>query len=267
MHVKKASVVVVAALCAGLAIAGAILLVGLQFHPSSHGGDHAAGRPAFVKELPASYADAWIDPIVLATISLLIVTGLLAIFTYLLYSTASETARQAKEASAAALEASTEATKLAREDFNATHRPELIIREVSWEMVDMDGGEVVNDEAITLTLVNRGTNSCTIIESAFELRSSPPDGRALSTAGANLLEGVNLAPGQFGHFRYALNAGIEFFAVGARGLSLSDCYFRGTLFMKTGPRSAVAMFLLVSAGAAPIDARLPTIQKTNTLIE
>src|ERR1700704_2601626 len=40
-------------------------------------------------------------------------------------------------------------TNLSRQEFLATHRPELLMRDVTWEMVDMDGGEVVDDNAIT----------------------------------------------------------------------------------------------------------------------
>ena len=111
MQARNAATIIVAAICVGLAIGGAILLVGLQFHRSSHVGEHIAGRPAFVKELPESYAEAWADPVALATIGLVIVTAVLATFTYLLYSSAAETARDAKEASAKALDASTRATQ------------------------------------------------------------------------------------------------------------------------------------------------------------
>lgn len=112
MHAKRVATTIVAATCTGLAIGASILIVGLQFHRSSHVGEHTAGRPAFVKELPESYAEARTDPVALATLGLVIVTGLVPIFTYLLYRNAAEAARDAKEASAAALKASTEATRL-----------------------------------------------------------------------------------------------------------------------------------------------------------
>jgi hypothetical protein len=109
MHARKGATIIVAAMCIGLAIAGAILLVGLQFHGTPHGEDH--GRPAFVKEIPETYAEAWRDPVAQGTAVLAIVTLALAIVTYLLYSSAAETARQAKEDSAKALAASTFATQ------------------------------------------------------------------------------------------------------------------------------------------------------------
>jgi hypothetical protein len=111
MNARKAAITIVAATCAGLGIGGAILLVGLQFHRSSHVQEHTPGRPAFVKELPESYAEALIDPVALATVLLVIVTAVLAIFTYLLYRSAAETARDARKASAKALDASTRATQ------------------------------------------------------------------------------------------------------------------------------------------------------------
>jgi hypothetical protein len=126
-----------------------------------------------------------------------------------------------------ALRLTREALAFTRDEFNATHRPELLIREVTWEMVDMDGGEVVNDDAITFALVNRGRNSCTIVESAFEYRATPPDGRALPTGAANLHGGVSLAAGEFGHFKYEINSENESFVAGAR--TLNDTYFRGTI--------------------------------------
>jgi hypothetical protein len=128
-----------------------------------------------------------------------------------------------------------EQVRLAREEFNATHRPEIVTREVTWEMVDMDGGEVLDDNAITFALVNRGRNACTIVESVFGLRTNAPDSRALPTGGANLLGRVTLAAGQFDHFRYEIASEVESFAVGSR--SLSDCYFRGTIIYEDRARA------------------------------
>ena len=109
MHARKGATIIVAAMCIGLAISGSILSVGLQFHGTPRGDDH--GRPAFVKEIPETYAEAWRDPVAQGTAVLAIVTAALVIVTYLLYSSAAETARDAKEASAKALDASTRATQ------------------------------------------------------------------------------------------------------------------------------------------------------------
>ena len=99
MNARKAATIIVAATCVGLGIGGAILLVGLQFHRSSHVEEHVSGRPAFVKELPESYAEAWIDPIVLSTLFLVIVTAALALVTFLLYSSTAKIASDAQDIS------------------------------------------------------------------------------------------------------------------------------------------------------------------------
>ena len=93
---------------------------------------------------------------------------------------------------------------LARAEFMATHRPEMIVREVAWASQELDGGIVMNDGAIAFTVVNKGRNSGTIVESAIELRSGPPKGIALPSEGLNILPvGVNLAAGQFHSFEHA----------------------------------------------------------------
>lgn len=161
------------------------------------------------------------------TAALCIITGILAWVTYGLFVATATLARDTREASAEALIASTAATNLARKEFLATHRPELAVREVTWEMVDMDGGELPNDMAITFSVVNRGRSPCTIVESVAGLRSNAPDGRALPTAKGNLLGRIALAPGEFHHFKYAIETEIEGFVVGGR--RMLDCYFRGTI--------------------------------------
>jgi hypothetical protein len=115
MRISKAVIFIVAALCVGLPIAGSILLVGSQFHPPAHVETvegKVAGRPAFVKEEPESYLEKWRDPVAQATLGLIGVTGLLAIFTYLLFRSAVDTARESKEASGQALAASTAHTEM-----------------------------------------------------------------------------------------------------------------------------------------------------------
>ncbi len=105
MRISKAVTFIVAALCVALPISGSILFVGLQFHPPSHVAVEAkvAGRPAFVKEEPDGYWEKLIDPIVLATIGL-------AIVTYLLFMSTAKMARDAKATGDRALTASTDAT-------------------------------------------------------------------------------------------------------------------------------------------------------------
>jgi len=121
--------------------------------------------------------------------------------------------------------------RLNRDQFLATHRPELIVREVGWNMVDMDGGTVVDDDSIVLIVANRGRNPCTIVESAVELRSGPP--RAfLVPDGGNVLGRTTFLPGQFEAFRYPITSEEEGFTVGARGMT--DCYVRGTIIYEDG---------------------------------
>jgi hypothetical protein len=150
------------------------------------------------------------DPVAVATFVLCFITAILAAATFALYWSTRRIAIDAKQDSSAALKASTEATNLAREEFNATHRPELIVREVLWGP---------RNEEIRYTLVNRGRNSCTIIESAFELRGSE-SGQALRTGGHNeIIEAHRtLAPGQFHDVTYTIDADEESFAIAAAAL-------------------------------------------------
>jgi hypothetical protein len=103
MRISK-TVVVVAALCFGLAIGGPIYLVRSKFHPSHVEAGNPGPRPAFVKEEPEGFIEKWGDPVALATLALTIVT-------YLLYRSAVATGRDAKTASEKALAASTTATE------------------------------------------------------------------------------------------------------------------------------------------------------------
>jgi hypothetical protein len=115
--------------------------------------------------------------------------------------------------------------RLAREEFLATHRPELAVRALTWEMVEMDGGWTVNDDAVTFLLVNGGRNLCTIRESAISLRMTPLPAWA-ETGGENQLGPVEFAPGQFHLSRHEMTEN-EMFIVGAR--TLNDCYFCGII--------------------------------------
>jgi hypothetical protein len=124
MRVSKAVTLIVAALCVGLPIAGSILFVGLQFHPPAPvekveaketgvGTEARAGtgRPAFVKEEVESYLEKWRDdPVAQSTLGLVVVTGILAFFTYRLFKSTRDMAVETKVASDKALAASTDAT-------------------------------------------------------------------------------------------------------------------------------------------------------------
>jgi hypothetical protein len=84
-------------------------------------------------------SNKWTDPISIFTGMLVVVTGILAVFTYLLWdSTAEASARQAKEmkeplvVSNRSAKIAEDGVALARLEFFATHRPRLAIRRVEF---------------------------------------------------------------------------------------------------------------------------------------
>jgi hypothetical protein len=114
-----------------------------------------------------------------------------------------------------------------RAEFNATHRPQISVREVMWAMQEMDGGEISTDDSIMFILSNCGRNSCTIVESAFQLTSGAMHGRTIRTRRHNHLGPVTLAVGEFRVLNYEIVSEEEAFTAGAR--TLGACYFRGTI--------------------------------------
>jgi hypothetical protein len=192
-----------AALLISLPISWAIL----QLHPSWEAPQPTASEPlpkaglTYFQKEPEEFWKKWIDPVALGTFMLAVAA----------FWTARTTQAQ---------------VRLGREEFNATHRPELIVREVAWAAQEMDGGTVINDGAMTFTVINRGRNSCSVVESAFELRSNSPDGRALGTNGLNALQGIELASGEFHSFTYDLTYD-ELLSSASRTMHRS--YFRGTI--------------------------------------
>jgi len=100
---------------------------------------------------------------------------------------------------------------MARREFNATHRPKIILRDVSYIV---EGGENV----ILYSLVNCGDADGTIIES-WILAEWPTPGRAvrnLTSNGHNDLGTLHLAPGEDLQLRYVVPAdlGVYFAAIG-----------------------------------------------------
>jgi hypothetical protein len=134
------------------------VLIGVAFWGSYLGyraGDYPAQPKADQNAHGVDYPSAvwhWLahDAAGFFTAGLCVVTGLLAWFTYALYRTTAQLALETREASAAALKASTEATKLAREEFNATHRPEIVVHNFQ---------AAHDDDAVgaSFTVVNKGT--------------------------------------------------------------------------------------------------------------
>jgi hypothetical protein len=129
-----------------------------------------------------------------------------------------------------------ESIALARDEFNATHRPELMVREVVW--IPRGGGM----RAIEFTVVNRGRNSCKIVESAFELTSGDLGGRAVRPEGKNEIGPATFVPGQFLPFIHELSED-EVFEDGFiepmvdaafQAGSISQCFFRGTIIYEDG---------------------------------
>ncbi|TAJ37061.1 MAG: hypothetical protein EPO55_19900 [Reyranella sp.] len=201
----------------GFAVGGSYVWTSLEpRHAPSHE-QHAANKEKGANPEPINEAE---HAIAAYTFWLMLFTGILAVATiglgvatYGLYATGEKQ------------------IGLTRDQFLATHRPELIVREVGWNMVDMDGGSVVDDSSVVLIVANRGRNPCTIVESALELRSGAP--RAfLVPAGENVIGRAVFAPGQFEGFRYRITSAEEGLTVGARGMS--DCYLRGTIIYEDG---------------------------------
>jgi hypothetical protein len=167
---------------------------------------------------------------VLSAIISAIATGVVAWFTIKLTSATAglrDIANQQQRDTREALKLTRDSLGLARDEFNATHRPELIVREVLWGP---------RNEEIRYTLVNKGRNSGTIIESAFELRSSE-SGQALRTEGHNEIVEAHrtVAPGQIHYITYTIGAEEESLTAGymtaasQRSGYLSECCFRGTI--------------------------------------
>lgn len=106
---------------------------------------------------------------------------------------------------------------LARDQFNATHRPELTVRHVRW---------AENHTAIAFTVANRGRNTCTIVESAFSYTTSEIN-NAVRTEGRNRLGEVVLSTGEFQDFVIRFNTAEEafdaaFFVERVAAAALSD---------------------------------------------
>jgi hypothetical protein len=180
---------------------------------------------------------------VISAIISAIATGFVALFTIKLTAATAglrNAADQQQRDTRDALKLTRDSLGLARDEFNATHRPELIAREVFWGP---------RNEEIRYTLVNKGRNSCTIIESAFELRGSE-SGQALRTEGNNEIAEAHriLAPGQFHDIAYTIDTEEEGLTAGfmtaasQRSGYLSECFFRGTILYEdaTGVRRRYA---------------------------
>jgi hypothetical protein len=110
--------------------------------------------------------------------------------------------------------------RLARREFNATHRPELVVREVT-----LVTDPASKEDAIAYVLVNRGRNTCTVTGSAFELRSSHPGTGRPGARGQNEIGEVTLAPGEFRVLFHMLDENEHITAAAQTNSSLDRCFF------------------------------------------
>lgn len=120
---------------------------------------------------------------------------------------------------------------LSNREFIATHRPELIVREITWARMESGDDGQNGTTAIAFTLVNRGRNFCEIVESVFEYSTTSGNGQAVRTWGHNHLGRVAFERGQFRSFPYQMRSELEQLVVSNRNVgNLShEHYFRGTV--------------------------------------
>jgi hypothetical protein len=117
MLIPKALVAIVWAAVFGLAIGLPLGWGFSQFHPpaiATHhesGSSDAKGSPTYVVKEYESYLDKVVDPVAISTYVLCFVTGWLAWYTRGLFRETRKLARNTQQASAAALTASTDASK------------------------------------------------------------------------------------------------------------------------------------------------------------
>jgi hypothetical protein len=206
MLIKRACVYIAVAAAFGLGIGLPLAGVSLQFHRSSRPSqDYAGEQPpqreglivGYIIKEPEAFLDRMLgDPVAVATLVLAALT----------FATVLIIGRQ---------------TSLARANFNAAYPPELVMREVGF--TTLKSGE----DRIVFTLVNRGRNPCEIVESEFVFQSTPPDGQAVQTEGANRIGPFRLTAGEFHTYSRPMASEEEHFLAGARGMT--DCYFRSTI--------------------------------------
>jgi len=164
-------------------------------------------------------ADVWnfvtghatVISVVISTIA----TAAIAIYTFRL--TAATTA-QAK--------LTNDVLTLARDEFNATHRPYLVIREVYWTPPDDPGGIA----SIAYTLINSGGSACRVEESVLRYRSDIEGTMPIDTKGVNDIGPVTLTSGDYRFLRCPMVSEGEQVATAAHELGfLSDHCFRGAI--------------------------------------
>jgi len=114
-------------------------------------------------------------------------------------------------------------TKLARDEFLASHPPELVMRDVRWT------NNIDKVDIIAFTLANRGGSTAEIVESIFRPRSSLNETEVLETEGRNELP-ISLAPGEFRAITTEMTSTGEQVMAAALAMQIfEDHYFRGTI--------------------------------------
>lgn len=113
--------------------------------------------------------------------------------------------------------------QLAREEFQASHRPRLVIREVRWDWND-------SGSAIAYTLINNGDSECRVVESVLRYRSDIEETGSLDSEGINDIGPVTLKSGEYRFLTAPMISEGEQVVAAANELGfLSDHSFRGVI--------------------------------------
>lgn len=114
--------------------------------------------------------------------------------------------------------------RLAREEFHASHRPRLVVRDVRWNWDD-EGNTFIN-----YTLINCGENLCRIEESLLRYRSDLEASDPLDSSNFNEIGPITLKSGEYRFFSCPMVSEGEVLAAKAAELGfLSDHSFRGVI--------------------------------------
>jgi hypothetical protein len=182
----------------------------------------------YIKEPEGFWERATTDPVAIVTLALVIVT---AFMTRAIFAQVS----------------------LARDDFIATHRPELLVREVS-RAIGETGDDGKNGKwSIVFTIVNRGRNQCEIVESVFRYSTTPGNGQAERTWGKNELGRWLFAAGEFHTFVHPMVSPLEQLVANQHaktGGPTGEDYFVGTIIYadKAGIRRRYAFVRVCKSG-------------------
>jgi hypothetical protein len=127
-------------------------------------------------------------------------------------------AKKAADTASEAAKTANASVEIARAEFNATHRPHLIVRDVC-----LDGNN------IAYLLINKGDAKATIVESWIMDEYIPKNGglRPLRSYGHDCLKRLNFAVGEMKDLTYCPKQALNFF-------SSMELYFVGTIVYSDG---------------------------------